>query len=205
MCLVATEDALSESVALKMLRERAINIEAVKCLRKQGFGYLKQRIPNLCDAAGNGFNVFVLTDLDQRQCAASLMNDWFANRQVPDRLLFRVAVREVEAWIMADRQEFAEFLGISSQKIPADVEGLADPKRHLLRLAGAAKREVRRELVPRTGSLASQGFGYNDLLAQFVVERWSSERAAQNSASLNKAIMRLNAWSQGIPNSARVL
>ena len=205
MCLIGTEDELSEAVVLKMLSERKIGRDAVYSLPKSGFGHLKKNVPKFCDAAQNGRNVFVLTDLDNARCAPSLLADWFSQQQRPCRLLFRVAVREVEAWIMADRLKFAEFMGIPLTKIDCNVDRILDPKAHLLQIARKANRAIKRELLPKEGALASQGFGYNEVLGRFVRDDWSSTRAAKHSQSLEKAIMRLDAWSKGIPASAKVI
>ncbi len=204
MCLIATEDELSEAVVLKMLSERSIDRRAITCLPKSGFGYLRTSLPKFCNAARNGRNIFVLTDLDNARCAPSLLSDWFSQQQKHERLLFRVAVREVEAWVMADKEHFADFLGIRSAQIGIDVDQISHPKAHLLQIAEKGKRALKSQLLPRKGALASQGFGYNDVLGRFVRDHWSSARAAEHSESLKRAINRLNAWSNGIPDSAKV-
>jgi hypothetical protein len=204
MCLIATEDELSEAVVLKMLSERKISRHAVHSLPKSGFGYLKKNVSKFCNAAQNGRNVFVLTDLDNARCAPSLLTDWFSLHERPERLLFRVAVREVEAWVMADKRSFSEFLGISPAIIGNEVDSIVDPKSYLLRISERAKASIKRELLPRKGVLARQGFGYNEVLGSFVRNHWSSTRAAEHSQSLKKALIRLDAWSEGIPNSAKV-
>ena len=71
---------------------------------------------------------FVFTDLDDKPCATFLIEDWFEGpiADYPKRraanLLFRIAVHEVESWIMADRESFAKFLGISVHKIPLQTD-----------------------------------------------------------------------------------
>lgn len=104
-----TEDELSEAVALKLLEGRGL--ENPQKLGISGFGYLKKSVEKFCKAANNGLNVFMLTDLDQTVCAPLLIADWFKSATKSDKFLFRVAVREVEAWVMADRQAFADFFG----------------------------------------------------------------------------------------------
>jgi hypothetical protein len=59
----------------------------------------------------------ILVDLDNdADCAPALRQAWLSN-PAPN-LCFRVAVRQVEAWLMADRETLAKFLGIPQDKIP---------------------------------------------------------------------------------------
>jgi hypothetical protein len=55
-----------------------------------------------------------------------------------------------------------------------------------------APRELRSELLPAKGSIASQGFGYNSCLREFVAKMWSPTRAAERSQSLRRAINRVS-------------
>jgi hypothetical protein len=45
--------------------------------------------------------VFLITDLDNIQCANVLVENWRNNLHVNPGLKFRVAVREIESWILA--------------------------------------------------------------------------------------------------------
>ena len=135
--------------------------------------------------------VFMLTDLDANECAPSLVANWLGNIVCPAKFLLRVAVREVEAWLMADRSGFAKFMGIATDQVPPEVEKVADPKMHLLKLARGARRDLRTALLPPTKSAAIQGFDYNVVLSTFVREKWSSARAVDNSDSLRRTVERL--------------
>jgi hypothetical protein len=106
---VATEDALSEAVAEKLLLQAGSH-SVVKRLRKSGFGYLKGRISDFNRMAAKVMPVLLVTDLDRLECAPELVTSWLPGG--PDaNLLFRVAIRETESWVLADRSAFAEFLG----------------------------------------------------------------------------------------------
>jgi hypothetical protein len=52
-------------------------------------------------------------------------------------LLLRVAVREVEAWLFAHKTAFAEFLGVSRDLIPDNVEQVENPKEFVVTLASS--------------------------------------------------------------------
>lgn len=106
--------------------------------------------------------------------------------------LNRVAVREVEAWLLADREAFAEFLGISVTLIPQDVDAIADPKQKLINLARKSKNKTLREgIVPNSKTTAKIGRDYNGQLIPFVKQIWKVDSAIPNSSSLERAMKAL--------------
>ena len=76
----------------------------------------------------------VLTDLDDGPCPSDLIGGWLTSPRHPN-LILRVAVREVEAWLLADAGNLAKFLGIDEARIPAIPEEIRDPKAMLVELA----------------------------------------------------------------------
>ena len=89
---------------------------------------------------------------------------------------------------MADRQGFANFLGVSVSRIDQDVEQIAHPKERLLSLAASARKELRSDLLPRKGARSGQGLGYNLRLCEFVQKHWNVGRAIANADSLARAV-----------------
>lgn len=189
--LVATEDELSEAVAIRLLAEAGVQSEMTRLMRKNGNGYLKKRLDQCNKSAASGFKVFMLTDLDNGACAADLVQKWFGRRSRERNFLLRVAVREVEAWLMADREAFAKFIGVSVAKVSREVEVLADPKRELLTIAKSGKRRIRKALRSEAKSIAVQAPEYNDTLIKFVRSDWSTERASAQAQSLARARKRI--------------
>jgi hypothetical protein len=111
------------------------------------------------------------------------------------RLLFRVAVRETESWLLADRYAFAELLGISVANVPDRPDDLNNPKATLLDLVRKSKRrDLKKDILPAPGVSFPVGLGYNDQLSRFVRERWDSRKAAQSSPSLARAVARVAAF-----------
>lgn len=103
-----------------------------------------------------------------------------------------MAVREVEAWLLADQPGIARFLDIETILVPTDAEGLPDPKRTLVDLARLSSiHDLRRGLVPAAGSTAQVGPSYVDLIAGFAEKRWNPERARKRAPSLDAAIVAL--------------
>lgn len=136
----------------------------------------------------------VLVDLDDDAgCAPPLIRRW-----LPDpapQMLLRVAVRETEAWLLADRERLAVFLGVPVTRVPHDPESLPDPKRAMVTLAGQSRRsQIRQDMVPRPSSGRMVGPAYTSRLIEFVTDRnrgWRPAIAADASRSLRRCMDRM--------------
>jgi hypothetical protein len=188
-CLLAVEDEVSEIVARRMI-EAYSPLQVLECYGKKGFGYLKANISKF-QQASRQIPYVVLTDLDQYPCATALKEDWNIV-SMPRNFMFRIAVRSIESWLLADRENFAEFLGISIQKLPLNPDDEINPKRLLIELAKhSRKREIREDIVPKPKSTAKIGPNYTSRLSRFVREHWEMESAQKQSKSLQRAIFAL--------------
>lgn len=194
---IATEDVLSEAIAVRLIDRSFGRGRVGNRLGRKGNGYLISKLPNFRQMAIRE-PVLILTDLDDTNCAPSLLDRWAAGHPFPENLLLRVAVREAEAWLLADRLGVAELLGISPNKIPRNPEILDDPKQFFLNIAHRAKREIRSELISSRGSVARQGLGYNRVLSDFVNSTWGLDSAIEASESLCKAVLRLDELAERI-------
>ncbi len=197
---LAVEDALSETVLRRLLAAADRAFAVGTCYSESGYGYLKRTIAGF-NAAARGTPFLVLTDLDRATCPSTLIREWLHTEPHPN-LLFRIARREVEAWLLAHADAMARFLRIRSGLIPRDPESLADPKRTLIDLAARSRsRDIRGDLVPPRGSSRVQGPDYNGRMAQFVNEHWDPAVAAASAESLRRALRAVNAfqprWSRG--------
>ena len=129
---------------------------------------------------------FVLCDLDQDECAPSFIEQALPAR--PARICFRVAVREVESWLLAD-PGIARFLQIPEALIPNDPDGLAMPKRYVVDAARiSTSHRIRSNVVPSTRSKNPIGRRYTPTLIDFVRDHWDPAQAAGRSDSLRRAI-----------------
>lgn len=178
---------LSCAVALKILQYTQRPFTVGTCTSRGGFGYLKKTIRGFNHAA-KGTPYLVLTDLDNAICPLALIQEWLPFPKHP-HLLLRIAVREVEAWLLAHREAVAKFFGIRLKEIPITVEILPKPKQCLIELASKSRhRHLRKAIVPRSGSTAKVGRAYNDTLIDFVNEFWEVEVAMDHSPSLKDAV-----------------
>ncbi len=191
---LATEDVLSEAIGLRLLSELPTQVTPSPLLRKDGSGYLRSRMDNWRQLAQRQ-TIIIITDLDQVSCPITLKNNWLGNRPAPLNLILRIAVREIESWILADHEAMRNLIG-NKGTLPPFPDDLLDPKQHLLQIAKSASKNVRHDLVKEKNAIASQGIGYNSRLTAWVRSEWSPERAAQRSPSLRRARIRLHELSQ---------
>ena len=155
-----------------------------------GFGQLRIRLPAFNHAAASGEPFFVLTDLDvHAQCPGEVLPLWLRNIRRSRNLIFRVAVKEVEAWLIADKGNFADFLAVDSAHLPGRIESVTDPKLEIVRLARlSTSADVMNDLVPRPGSTAEVGRLFERSLLSFAREQWNIDEAARHSRSLRRAL-----------------
>lgn len=197
---LAIEDYLSEAVLRRLLAHanRAYSIGTV--YGRSGFGYLRRTVHGW-NRAARGIPFVLLTDLDRYQCPQALLNDWLQEPRHPN-LVLRIAVREVESWLLADRANLAEFLAVPKRLLPRRVEALSDPKAVLIGLARRSRRrDVRERIVPRRGSTAQIGPDYNGCLMSFVMTNWDIGAAADESRSLSHTLARLRSFAPVWPGS----
>lgn len=157
---------------------------------KKGKSLLRERISGYNNAA-KFLPWIVLVDLDRdTECAPELREKWI--RDLAPGLCFRVAVREVEAWLLADRERIAQFLSVPISRIPTEPESVEDPKQLMISLAARSRRgEIREDMVPRIGSGRDIGPAYTSRLIEFSGSLdwgWRPRIAMKNSDSLNRTI-----------------
>ncbi len=185
---LAVEDLLQRSgFADAFKADQGKIFEVGSCFRRRGFGYLRKKIEGFNNAA-KGTPFLVLTDLDQSECAPILMRKWLISPKQAN-LIFRVAVRAVESWLLAHRKALARFLGIPENQIPSNPDEIENPKQFLMQLAAKSrKREVREAIVPAPGSTAFIGPDYNGKLIEFVEREWQVFEAAKYYSQPGKGL-----------------
>ncbi|NQU24712.1 MAG: hypothetical protein HQ567_25805 [Candidatus Nealsonbacteria bacterium] len=193
--LLAVEDTLSEAVARAALS--SLRMSASQTIGLKGNTYLKKKVSALNKTA-KAFPVFLLTDLDKpTSCPPELISGWISE-PIEEALIFRVAIVEIESWVMADRAAFAAMLGISPARVPREPDKVREPKEKIVTLAKSSrKRSVREDIVPTRGSTASRGPGYNARLGAFVGTEWDPLRASEASPSLKRALSALKRFRDG--------
>jgi len=188
---IAAEDPLGRAVMQRIVSDAVPHAE-LHFTACRGNDYLKQKFSAFATIAQHQNPVVVITDLDQFPCATALMAHWKIRQPLPAGLLFRVAVHEVESWLLADRAGFSKLFGIPQQKLPGTPDSVSDPKELVIQLARSSRlKSIRLGIAPAPGAAASKGFQYNEILTQFVLNAWDYQAACRNSDSLARAVHRI--------------
>jgi len=194
---LAVEDDVSEAVGLRLLSSAGKSLVPGIIYKRNGYGYLRANLRKFNSLAKIS-PVLLLTDLDSSPCASHLIQNWFGRQRRNPALIFRVAIREAEAWLMADRSAFADWLRIDAHLLSRSIEKVADPKSELIRLAEKSPdAKLRRRLCPATGTSARQGPLFNATVTEFARTTWDPKRASKNTQSLARAILALNMLALG--------
>ena len=187
----ALEGDSDVSVVRKLLAETGHDLAIVQGLR--GKSFLTANLKGYNNAAK--FSPWlVVRDLDlDAACAAELIGDLLP---APARkMLFRVAVREIEAWLLADKENVASFLAVAKSRVPSEPDTLSDPKLTLVNLARRSrKKAIRQDMVPPSGWSGTVGPAYVSRIGEFARDHWRPFEAAKNSDSLRRCLHRLKAW-----------
>jgi len=188
----AVEGIVDEAVLRRLLVHTGITPGSV--YGKKGKSFLRQRLDGYNQAA-HIVPWVVLVDLNhEANCAPALRGSWLPNPA--PQMCFRVAVREVESWLLADRERLAGFLSIAVTSVPQNPEALEDPKRTIVDLAAQSRRrEIRQDMVPRPGSGCSVGPAYTSRIIEFVTNPrcgWRPNVAAENADSLGRCLRSLS-------------
>lgn len=184
LCCVLAEAIILQSNKGATIQQRTIT---------NGCAPFRAIIEKMNVVANSVMPVIMLADADQAPCVVTQRNAWMPAHPSP-RLALRLAVRETEAWVLADHEGLSAFAQLSPALMNRTPDLIMDPKQELLRLIRKSKRrDLRDEMLPRKGSSSPIGLGYNMHLTQFVQEFWSADRAAERSPSLSRSIPRITA------------
>lgn len=190
--LVVGEDALSAALGERLVAAGlpgwAMPLPAINT---GGVTKLVKALPRYVEQSRYVQPVLCVADTDG-SCAVTLLGKWLP-RGAPEHFVLRLAVSEVESWILADRSALADHFKIPSARIPTLPDELADPKRELLHLARRSGRRLIRQEVVSAQDASKPGPGYNLHLRDFVARHWDAGRAAGYSPSLARALARVAA------------
>lgn len=192
---IVYEDTLSSAVIERLITFSKVPIAIQRKLGGKGCGYIRSRIVDFQKAAQYQ-PFFILLDSDKDKCALKLLNSLVPPRRRHRHCLFRIAVREVEAWLLADSKGTSNFLGISERLVNKTPESLDDAKGHLIDLARRSRiRKLKEGLIPDLRTTAVVGPEYNQILSSFVKGNWNVRAAAKRSESLRRALSAIEGFS----------
>lgn len=184
----AVEGPIDEAVLRRVVEHIGATLGSV--YGKNGKATLLKQLPSYNQAA-RFLPWIVLVDLDHdAECAPPAQAQWLPTPA--SQMCFRIAVREVESWLLADRESLASFLAVASSRIPTNPENLDDPKTTLVNLARKSRRrDIRLGMVPRQGSGRSEGPAYASHVIEYAQGSWRPDVAIQHADSLQRLCLRL--------------
>jgi hypothetical protein len=192
---LVVEDAVQHNILIKIILDQNFPFEIGSVYGLKGNSYIKKRLSAFNDASK--FNPYlVLTDSDQYDCPKKMISEWIHFEMNPN-FIFSIAVREAETWLMADRKNFARFLGVSQSLIPLNPEQVSNPKEFLLNMVLRSKQRRIREEMLSLGK-AVRGAGFNDMLSEFIFNQWNVKEASNSSESLARLLRRLQRHTQSL-------
>mgnify|MGYP007135780038 CR=1 FL=1 len=193
---VAVEGMTDEAVARKILQTVGIKADPIVHI-KRGKMNLKQKIKAYNNAALFE-RWFVLIDLDTpEKCAPATVKEWLPEPN--PGMCFRIAVPQIESWLLADRIGLAKYLSVSQDKIPNDPDSVQNAKDIMIKLAyQSKKRDIRNDMVhiSHTHSLKN-GPAYTSRLREFALHYWNVTNASSHSKSLDKCLKALHRLLKG--------
>jgi hypothetical protein len=185
---IASEGIVDEAVARRLIEFSGG--AAGRSFGGKGKDNLLRRLPGFNSAAEFG-PWFVVADLDRRPQSISVL----IHKLLPEKsplMCFKLAVLEIEAWLLADRERIADFLAIPIVRVPQDPETLDDPKQIVVDLARLSRRrDVREDMVPPTSFVGQTGPAYTSRLISFATDTisgWRPEVARKHSPSLSVSL-----------------
>ncbi|MBF2755018.1 MAG: hypothetical protein ISN29_07140 [Gammaproteobacteria bacterium AqS3] len=189
-----TEDELTRVVMEKILQQMDRGYSVF------GFSYwykhtVQKRVADLNHSAKGDVLYLVVTDQDTPgNCPAGAVENLGA--PLAPNLLYRFAVMEIEAWIMADRENFAEFLSVDIHSVPQLPDEVPKPREEIVAIAKKFRvKDIRTQLSPNPSNPASRvGLNYNKVLSGFVREQWNVHSAQKHSPSLKRTCQRLQTF-----------
>ena len=193
---IASEDLLSRSVAEKIIKICRPDFSPYPIGPDRGKSAVLKKLPDYNKSAV-GRIFFVVVDLDNERCVVDFIKKCVHRTPLNKGLLFRIAVREIESWLLADRIGFSHHFKIPKQKLPENPDSLEDPKQFLVNTIQryCKSKNHKENIVPQKTTGAVVGPAYNLSLIQFIESDWNVERAGQNSSSLKRAVKALKSLS----------
>src|SRR5437660_3612804 len=193
---ILVEGRTDEPVAKRLINHVGLEVRTV--YGRKGKPHLLERLSSYNKAAQYApWFVIVYLDADT-QCPSEAVGTLLPNPSSGMR--FRIAVQAIEAWLMADREKMAKFLGVAPSRIQHDIDSDNTPKQTLINIARRShKRNILEDLVPRQMSGAKVGPLYVPRLTEFVENHWRPDVAANESKSLRhciNALSTLNTWDE---------
>lgn len=185
----AAEGQLDIAVVRRLVEDAGVTVGPIH--GGKGKPHLLSRL-NGYNAAAAHDRWLVMVDLNgDADCAPQARNRWLPGGPSP-HMCVRIAVRQVESWLMGDQERLANFLGVARNRVPAQPETVAEPKALMVNIAARSRRrDICADMCPRPESGRAIGPAYTSRLIEYVADGrsgWRPPVAAESSPSLARAL-----------------
>lgn len=201
---IAGEDEATRAVIIRLINDYAPNLHILGELPARG-SQIKAKIPNF-NVLAHSFPVILLTDLDNEPCAPIGKNNLLGGLVQEPNFVINIAIDEVEAWLMADKEGFARYFGIPIAKMPNSIMQKMSGHKELPEIFVPVKSswlfthdlmqystnvEKKAQVAVSLKDKNSKGKEYNSAVVPFIKDVWNPDVARVASDSLNRMIVRL--------------
>ncbi len=195
------EGATDVQVAIRVAQHAGVALAKENVIPLNGYGAIDRDVAKLHASASLMNRIWVLRDCDPTppnfkgerfaRCGGAVLKTLGVPNASPGWCL-RLARHEAEAWLLADVEGIAHWLGVAESSVPVRPDEILKAKLEVVKLARMSnKPRLRAGLVPRDGSSAEFGPRFEDTLQQFVAGPWKPSRAARRSSSLKRCLAAL--------------
>jgi len=163
---------------------------------ERGCNYVQEKAPFFLHYATQDAGLLVLTDFRdaQEKCIRKALERYLLDRvsSPPPTCLLCFAVREMESWLLADRDSMASFLRVKPNLLPTHPENEVYPKKKLVEIAGkSASRKIREEIGLARNKSSGTGPLYTARIEEFAEKHWCIETAMAGAPSLERCVRHL--------------
>lgn len=176
-------------------------------------GQIKSKMAELNILASKSI-VILLIDLDNNYCPPILKEELLNTvDQKEEDFIFNVAVDEGEAWLFADRDHFASYIGVSVDQIPECHQTKLSGRKFVVEIDSPMKSSLllthkislqsnKDDIIKRIGvnnpKEKCKGAEYNSAIVPFIERYWNVEIARKKSDSLDRMVRRIQQLQQRI-------
>lgn len=199
---IVGEDDVTKEIIKKIIAYCSIDkINIIQSLPARG-SQIKNLINNYNKLASSK-PVILLMDLDANNCPPQLIRELHIDHK-SDKLILNIAIDEAEAWLMADRYNFASYFQVDIDSIPTSHRTKLNGSKEIKEMDFPIKAslylntyiiptsrsiKIRSQMLPEKN--AYKGKEYNKVVVPFIKENWDVANAMLNSDSLKRMVDRI--------------
>jgi hypothetical protein len=187
------EGLVDRDVVRRLLSTRSVDVDPLRTIVTGGKTQFDARIGAINRAARvGGWLALRDADHDGGGCPVAVRRGLLTDQQV-GALCCRLAVRTVEAWLLADRSTFATHFAVSIDRLPLFPEEEKNPKAAVVAACRKSRRRDIREGVAPPMGRPGVGPEYTPIMGHYARDAWRPDEAALSAPSLERALRAIDA------------